>query len=62
MLRVNGRGTIDTTLLLKYRNTLSRKTEYYLCTIRGFLYTWHELGYEGITDDVIELLESLVLK
>ncbi len=48
--------------LINYRASLSTENEYYLSTIRGFLRKWHDLGYLGISDEVIELLDGWVLK
>ena len=53
---------IDANLLINYRSTLNKNTEWYLGTVRGFLKKWHELGYEGVSDDVIELLDGWTLK
>jgi integrase len=49
-------------MLINYRSTLTRDTEWYLGTIRGFLKKWHDLGYEGISDDVIDLLDGWTIK
>lgn len=62
MMRDTGASRITTTMLINYRATLTRETEWYLGTIRGFLYKWHDLGYPGISDDVIDLLDSWTLK
>jgi hypothetical protein len=48
--------------LINYRAHLSKSTEWYLGTIRGFLRKWHDLAYAGISDEVIELLDGWVLK
>ena len=53
---------INVDLLINYRSTLNKNTEWYLGTVRGFLKKWHELGYDGISDDVIELLDGWTLK
>lgn len=62
MLRETGAAEITTVMLINYRATLTRGTEWYLGTIRGFLYKWHDLGYPGISDDVIDLLSNWTLK
>ncbi len=62
MLRGAATGTIGTTALLNYRATLTRENEHHLGALRGFLYKWHDLGYPGIGDDVIDLLKSWTLK
>ncbi|MBE0470394.1 MAG: recombinase [Methyloprofundus sp.] len=48
--------------LINYRSSLDREHEWYLGTIKGFLKKWHELGYEGVSDDVVDLLNSWRLK
>jgi len=61
-LRVVGGSHITDSLLINYRSTLTRNNEWYLGTIRGFLRKWHELGYEGISDDVIDLLDGWTIR
>lgn len=53
---------IDTASLINWRSMLSRGDEWKLGTVRGFLYKWHDLGYPGISDDVVDLLKSWTLK
>jgi len=53
---------ISPTNLINYRSSLSTVSEGYLGAIRAFLITWHELGYLGVDDDVIDLLRSWSLK
>lgn len=48
--------------LINYRSTLENGSEWYLGTIRGFLRKWHELGYAGISDEVVELLDGWTIK
>lgn len=62
MLRALGGKAITVNMLVNYRALLTSEKEYYLGTIRGFLKKWHELGYRGISDDVIELLDGWTLK
>ena len=62
MLRDTGAKHITPTVLINYRATLSRETEWYLGTLRGFIYKWYYLGYSGISDDVIDLLGEWTLK
>lgn len=61
-LRSVGGPQITESMLINYRAALTTDIEWYLSTIRGFLKKWHELGYEGISDDVIELLDGWTLK
>jgi integrase len=62
MLRDTNGSTFTTSSLINYRATLSRENEWYLGTIRGFLYKWHDLGYPGISDDIVDLLKGWTLK
>lgn len=60
---INNIGSeLNPDLLISYRSTLNKNTEWYLGTIRGFLKKWHELGYDGISDEVVELLDGWTLK
>lgn len=61
-LRITGCSQITDSSLINYRSTLTRDTEWYLGTIRGFLRKWHDLGYEGISDDLIDLLDGWTIK
>lgn len=61
-LRITGASKVNESVLINYRASLTSNTEWYLGTIRGFLKKWHELGYEGVSEDVIELLKSWRLK
>lgn len=62
MITETGATAIETSTLINYRASLNRQNEWKLATIRGFLYKWHDLGYPGISDDVIDLLKSWTLK
>jgi integrase len=55
-------SSIDVTTLINYRATLTRWTEHRLGSVRGFLYKWHDLGYPGISDDVVDQLDLWSLK
>jgi integrase len=48
--------------LINFRSSLDREHEWYLGTIKGFLKKWNELGYEGVSDEVVDLLDSWRLK
>ena len=59
------RGLADTITsddLINYRSTLDREHEWYLGSIRGFLKSWVELGYTGIDEDGLGLLEGWRLR
>jgi hypothetical protein len=61
-LRSTKSKSITPTSLINYKSNLTKNTQWYLGTIRGFLRKWHDLGYAGISDEVIELLDGWVLK
>jgi integrase len=62
MIVETGATSIEASSLINYRSSLDRANEWKLGTIRGFLYKWHDLGYPGISDDVIDLLKGWTLK
>ncbi len=62
MSRTTGSDVVDEIALINYRANLGEDTEWYLGTIRGFFRKWYELGYSGISKEVIELLDSWSLK
>lgn len=61
-LRTTHSDEVSESSLINYKAGLSVNTEWYLGTIRGFLRKWHDLGYSGISDDVIELLAGWTIK
>lgn len=62
MLRETKPRQIDANSIINWRSMLNRETEWKLGTIRGFIYKWHDLGYPGISDDVVDLLKGWTLK
>lgn len=60
--RLTGSNEVSVNELINYRSLLDRTNEWYLGTIKGFLKRWHRLGYPGVDDDVIKLLDGWVLK
>ncbi|MCO8165221.1 tyrosine-type recombinase/integrase [Pseudomonas sp. 21LCFQ010] len=48
--------------LISYRSSLDSKTEWYLGTLRGMIRQWARLGYPGIPDNSLALLDKLTLK
>lgn len=61
-LRSTGTKSISIAALINYRATLTRDKEHHLGALRGFLYKWHDFGYQGVDDDVVDLLKSWTLK
>lgn len=62
MFRTMGDLSISAKMLINYRSTLSKETEWYLATIRGFLRKWQDLGYPGVSEEIIELTNGWSLK
>ncbi|MCO6059019.1 site-specific integrase [Pseudomonas sp. MOB-449] len=48
--------------LISYRSTLSKNTEWYMGVLRGAIRQWSRLGYPGIADEVLTLLNKWVIK
>ncbi|EKM7654139.1 site-specific integrase [Salmonella enterica] len=48
--------------LINYRHSIKKENAWYISLIRIFLRKWNHLGYEGISDDVVNLLEGWTLK
>jgi len=62
MLKTIKEKEITSTGLINYRSTLKRETIWYLGALRPFFYKWNLLGYEGVSDEIVELLKSWKLK
>lgn len=62
MIRDTNHTTISTNTILNWRSMLDSTNEWYLGSLRGFLISWHEFGYDGISEEVVNLLESMTLK
>lgn len=61
-LKLTDSSVFSTTSLINFRNSLGAEREYVLGGLSGFLKKWNELGYEGVSDEVVELLDSWRLK
>ena len=61
-LRTVKTNTINSNSLINYRSALRHGNEWYLGTIRGFLKKWNELGYPGVSIEVIDLLDGWTIK
>lgn len=62
MLAEMGATSISTVVLINYRSSLDRANEWKMGTIRGFLLKWYELGYPGVGEDVVDLLNGWMLR
>ena len=54
--------TVSAEALISYRGSLDREHEYYLGSLRSFLKFWVDLGYEGVDESVINLLDGWRLR
>ena len=61
-LRQTGTNTFTTKALLNYRGGLDRRFEYKVAYVAILLKHWHRLGYPGVRDDVLDLMDSWTLK
>lgn len=61
MIRDTKSTVVDDTTILNWRAMLDSDHEYYLGALRGFLISWHDYGYYGVSADVVRLLEGLTL-
>jgi integrase len=62
MLQETGANEITDTVLINYRSSLTKEKEWYLGIVRGFLRRWYQLGYFGISEEVITLLDGWTIK
>lgn len=62
LLQTTGSSRLSETVLINYRSSLTFDTEWHLGTIKSFLNKWYELGFTGISEETIQLLNSWKLK
>jgi integrase len=55
-------GLITSPMFLNYFGSLGPAHKWYAGNVAGFLRKWHALGYEGVEENCIELLDDLTLK
>lgn len=60
--KVTGARAITEVSLINYRASLTPETEWYLGKVKTLLRQWHRLGYPGVSDEVIQLLDQWRLK
>ncbi len=53
---------INVNSILNWRSQLDDTSEWYLGTLRGFLISWHDFGYYGVSKKVVKLLNKMTLK
>ncbi|EKT4562194.1 tyrosine-type recombinase/integrase [Pseudomonas putida] len=60
--QMQGSELLSVASLISYRSSLDRKTEWYMGVLRGAIRQWSRLGYPGISDEVLTLLNKWVIK
>lgn len=53
---------ISSSDLINWRGQLSREQEWKLGSLKGFLLSWHDWGFPGVSDEVVALLNGWRLK
>lgn len=53
---------VTTSALINWRAILGTENEYQLGALRGFFVAWHDYGFEGISNKVVDLLDSWSFK
>ncbi len=61
LLRDTKFKNLDEDVLLNWRAMLDKNNEWYLGALRGFLISWNEYGYYGVTTEMVKTLEILTL-
>lgn len=61
LVRDTGCIILDEIVLLYWRASLGDEREWYLGSLRGFLISWYDYGYFGVSSDMVKLLESLTI-
>ncbi len=57
-LKLTNAKTINSNTLINFRSGLKKVNVHRLGTMRAFLKLWHDLGYEGIDESLIDMLYS----
>nr|WP_231114264.1 site-specific integrase [Pseudomonas putida] len=60
--QMQGSELFSVASLISYRSFLGKKTEWYMGVLRGAIRQWSRLGYPGISDEVLTLLNKWVIK
>ena len=61
-LRDTGTSEISPISLINWRAQLSKETEWRLGSLRGFLLSWHDWGFPGVSEEVVVLLKGWRIK
>ena len=57
-IRETGTTKVSVTSLINWRASLGAGGEWNLGGLKGFLLAWHDYGFGGISEDVVDLLEG----
>lgn len=57
-LRDTGASQVTVSDLINWRASLAPDEQYQLGGLKGFLLAWHDYGFEGITEEVVDLLQG----
>ncbi len=61
-LRDTNTSTVDVPSLLNWRASLREEEQHNLGGLKGFLLAWHGYGFEGVSDDAVDLLSGWRIK
>ena len=61
LLRDTKFKSLDEHVILNWHSMHNKDNEYLLGSLRGFLISWHEYGYYGVSKDMVQLLDSLTI-
>lgn len=61
LVRDTGCKAVDVHVIRNWRAMLDDEHEWYLGALRGFLFSWHDYGYRGISSQVVKVLEHMRL-
>ncbi|WP_413472480.1 site-specific integrase [Shewanella baltica] len=61
MVRDTGCKAIDEHVIRNWRAMLDDEHQWYLGALRGFLISWHDYGYKGVSSEVVKVLEKMTL-
>jgi len=57
-LRDTGASEVSATALINWRSSLGADKQWLLGSLKGFLIAWHDYGFEGVSKQVVDLLQS----
>lgn len=57
-LRDTGASQVGVTELINWRAVLGASEQFMLGGLKGFLLAWHDFGFEGVSEEVVDLLQA----